>query len=116
MASRLKKLFDPQAAPTTVAALYTVPARYKTQLSAVTASNAGTDVRALSAYLVPDGDSASDSENVAYYGYEIAPGATVILAGLIGQIIEAGDSLQFEVDAGSDLIMHASGVERVDGS
>lgn len=110
MFTRTIRLFEPQAAPTTAAALYTVPDNARCRLTKVTATNTGTSVRAVTGYLVPSGDSAA-AANTILSAYSVGPGQDVTLSSLIGQVLEQGDSLQIIVDDGTDLILHATGTE-----
>ena len=110
MFTRTIRLFEPQAAPTTAAALYTVPANTRCRLTKITATNTGTSVRAVTAYLVPTGDSAA-AANTIVSGFAIGPKQDIALSSMIGHNLEAGDSLQIIVDVGSDCIIHATGIE-----
>ena len=111
MFSRTIQLFEPTAAPTVAAALYTVPNAVRTRIAKVSAANGSTDtVRELTAYIVPDGDTAA-AANAILTTYAIGPLQTVTLADLIGHIMVEGDSLQIIVDTGTDVILFATGTE-----
>jgi hypothetical protein len=111
MFTRTIPLFEPTAAPTTAAALYTVPNAVRTRIAKVTAANGSTDtVRELTAYLVPSGDTAA-AANAILTDFAIGPLQTVTLADLIGHVLSEGDSIQIIVDTGTDVILFATGTE-----
>jgi len=113
MFSRTIKLFDPQAAPTAAgtAGLYTTPNAVRTRIAKVSAVNTNTTtVREVTAYLVESGG-AVGTDNEILVSYSVGPNQSVTLADLIGHVLEEGDALYVTVDAGSDLILHATGTE-----
>lgn len=110
MHNRTIKLWEPQVAPTVAAALYTCPTNVRCRIAKVTATVTGTAARALTAYLVPSGGSAG-ATNTIEQEYSIAGKQRVTLDGLIGHVLEAGDSIQIIVDAGTDCTLHATGTE-----
>lgn len=110
MSTRTIKLFDPQAAPTVAAALYTVPANARARITKLTAAVTGTTPRLLTGYLVPSGDSAA-AANTVEPGLAIAGEDAVTVSAMIGHVLEAGDTLQIIVDAGTDCTIHATGTE-----
>ena len=110
MYSRTIKLFDPQAVPAVAAALYTVPANTRTRITKLVCTNTATTTRLVTVYLVPTGDTAA-AANTIIQEYAIGPDQDITLASAIGHVLETGDSLQAIVDAGTDLMIHASGTE-----
>lgn len=107
MAVNRKQLIAPQALTGTVATVYTVPALFTTQLSAVTVSNPTAGAVALGLHIVPSGGSVG-AANKVIPAKALAANETYTCPELTAQTLPAGTTIQA---SGSGLVIFASGVE-----
>ena len=107
MAVNRKQLIEPQALTATVATVYTVPALFTTQLSAVTVSNPTAGAVALDLHIVPSGGSA-DATNKVIPAKTLAANETYTCPEMTAQTLPAGTTIQA---SGLGLVVFASGVE-----
>lgn len=107
MAITFAKLFAPAALTTSAATYYTVASPYKLINSRVRFTNVTSGAVTVTAYAVPSGGSAADS-NAILKGYSIAANAYLDID---LPVMTAGDFLQALASAGTSITIHAiSGV------
>lgn len=104
-----KVIAQSQYIPATVGALYTATNR-KAQINGVVVTNQDTSVRQFSLHFVESGGSAG-SDNRTIPPRSLQPGESVSVYELIGQNLDAGDSIHGDADAASQVTIRISGVE-----
>lgn len=108
---RNRKLADPTAGNTSAVTLYTVASNLRARINKFTVCNTNaTTTRLLTVYLVPSGDSPGTA-NTLVKAYSIGPNEAITVAEAIAHSLDAGDSVRFLQDTGTDLIAHLSGTE-----
>ena len=89
---------------------YTVPANTVLTISAATLNNTTATPRTATINVIPNGGSAGATTQIATtLAVPAAGAAPTIVAGLVGQHIEAGGKLQAIADAGSAVTILVSG-------
>ena len=110
MFTRTIQLIAPDACPTTASALYTVPAKTRTRITKMTATNTSGTARQITVYLVASGGTAG-ATNTVVSAYSVGPGQDVSLTSVMGHVLPAGATIQAIVNTGTDLVIAASGTE-----
>lgn len=107
-----KQLVEPQAISDTLTGYYASPANKQTILSKLTFTNHGSDAESIDVHIVPNGDSASDSNKVVSAKVIDADEAWSAYQ-LEGQVLNAGDAVHCKTNTASstDIVFMASGLE-----
>ena len=108
MAVQAKRLYGPDQLGHTVSTLYTSPAGTKTSITTCVATNAGSGVITYTVHLVPSGDTATTS-NMIVDASSLSEGENEIVGALIGQVLEAGDSIQALASSAASINVLISG-------
>jgi hypothetical protein len=110
MAVTPKRLAAGSQLTTSAATYYTAPATATTRIDNCALTNTTGGAVTATVHLVPSGGSASAS-NCVMSARSIAAGATVLVAGAIGQWLAGGGTLQALASSGASITLVASGVE-----
>jgi len=108
MAVQAKRLYGPDQLGSTVSTLYTSPASTKTSITTCVATNAGSGVITYTIHIVPSGDTA-DATNMVVDAAPLSEGENEIVGALVGQVLEAGDSVQAKASSAASINVLISG-------
>jgi len=110
MATTLKQIIAPANLTASVATYYTVPTNVVTVIRALTIANSSTNARTVDIHIVSSGDSA-DTSNIVINDIAVASEETKSISDLVNHVLDEGDTVQVSQDAGTDLVIVASGAE-----
>lgn len=108
----VKRLVEGSLLTASAAIYYTAPANTKTVIRQLAVTNTDTVARTVTIHLVVSAGSASAANRIAS-ARNLAPGETWPCAAAIGQVLEAGGTLQALASTTSVVALVASGTEVV---
>jgi len=110
MATTLKQIIAPTNLTASSVSYYTVPTNVVTVLRSLTLSNSGTTARTVDIHIVPTGGS-PDTSNIVINDLSIGSEETKAVTKLVNHVLKAADEIYIGQDAGTDLVVLASGAE-----
>lgn len=114
MATTPKRFVSGSQLTTGTATYYTAPSNTKARITQCVITNTSAGAETAKVHLVPSGGSADDT-NVVFDDSvtSVAAGETKTITGAIGQVLEAGGTIQAIASAGTALTLVVSGYEIV---
>lgn len=109
MANEVKSLVRGQL--TASAATYYTATNVNTQITGAVAMNNDATARTVTVHIVASGGTA-DATNKVVNAKRVAAGRSVLLPELVGQVVQAGATLQALADSAAQVTLSVSGVEQ----
>lgn len=110
MATTPKRLVDGSQLTTSAATYYTCPTLTRARIATFAATNTSGGAVTISVHLVPSAGSATDS-NIVADEISLAAKETKSISGAIGQVLEAGGTIQALASANTAINIVVSGYE-----